>query len=177
MSKRLLNFMKTFEDLFYVFNRDVTPTARHYLNGLLQSGNRKNMEHMAEIVPNSNHQALHHFISNSNWNHNEVTNRVALNVSELFKDDPDTCYIIDESTFTKKGKFSAGVARQYLGSVGKIDNGQVGVFGSLCSKDKVSIIGAKLYLPKEWTNDTLGVKMQKFQRNKILKLKTNLHMI
>jgi len=146
--------MKSFEDIFFVYNRDVTKTARHYLNGLLQAGNRKNMEHMSEVVPDSNHQSLHHFISNSNWDYQEVINRVGKNVGKLLnKENTNTCLIIDETTFTKKGKFSAGVARQYLGSVGKIDNGQVGVFSSLCNGDKVSIVGAKLYLPKEWTND------------------------
>jgi len=61
--------------------------------------------------------------------------------------------ILDESGWEKSGKKSVGVARQYIGNVGKVSNGQVGVFGALCRGDKVGLVGSRLYLPKEWTND------------------------
>jgi SRSO17 transposase len=61
--------------------------------------------------------------------------------------------IIDESGHRKRGRNSVGVARQYLGSIGKVDNGQVGVFAALCQGDTVAMVDARLYLPKEWTRD------------------------
>src|SRR5260370_7386253 len=60
---------------------------------------------------------------------------------------------IDESAFEKKGEKSVGVARQWNGRLGKQDNCQVGVFGALGRGDRVSLIDARLYLPKEWTDD------------------------
>jgi len=48
--------------------------------------------------------------------------RVAENVNELIGSDESTCLIIDESGFRKKGKKSVGVARQWLGNIGKVDN-------------------------------------------------------
>ncbi|MBK6932748.1 MAG: transposase [Saprospirales bacterium] len=61
--------------------------------------------------------------------------------------------ILDESGWERSGKKSVGVARQYIGNVGKVSNGQVGVFTALCKADKVGLVGGRLYLPKEWTND------------------------
>jgi SRSO17 transposase len=60
--------------------------------------------------------------------------------------------IIDESAFGKKGVKSVGVARQYSGRQGKIDNCQVAVFAALGCGDRASLIGARLYLPEEWCN-------------------------
>jgi len=58
-----------------------------------------------------------------------------------------------ESAFAKKGDQSVDVARQWNGRLGKQDNCQVGVFGALGRGDRVSLIDARLYLPKEWTDD------------------------
>ena len=66
----------------------------------------------------------------------------------------DTVLCLDESGFTKKGKKSAGVARQYNGRLGKVDNCQVGVFASLCNgEDRSGIIDYRLFLPDEWIGD------------------------
>jgi SRSO17 transposase len=64
----------------------------------------------------------------------------------------DLQLIIDESGFAKKGKKSKGVARQYNGSVGKIDNCQVGVFAALNAGSITNLINAKLYTPKSDTS-------------------------
>ena len=55
--------------------------------------------------------------------------------------------------FEKKGKHSVGVARQWNGRRGKVDNCQVGVFASLCRGRHSTLVNSRLYLPKEWTND------------------------
>ena len=79
--------------------------------------------------------------------------RVAQQVDDQIGDPNEAALIIDESGIPKKGDKSVGVARQWLGSVGKVDNGQVGVFAALCNNGDASLINARLYLPQEWTND------------------------
>lgn len=53
----------------------------------------------------------------------------------------------------KAGVKSVGVARQYIGNVGKVCNAQVGVYAGLSRGDKVALVRARLYLPKSWTGD------------------------
>ena len=61
--------------------------------------------------------------------------------------------IFDESGFAKKGEASAGVARQWNGRLGKVDNCQVGVFATLCRGDLATLIDTRLYLPEAWCQD------------------------
>src|SRR5258708_34620165 len=79
--------------------------------------------------------------------------RFASNADALRGSEIGTGLYIDESAFEKKGEHSVGVARQWNGRLGKQDNCQVGVFGALGRGDRVSLIDARLYLPKEWTDD------------------------
>ena len=60
---------------------------------------------------------------------------------------------VDEKAHLKKGTKSVGVARQYAGTSGKVDNCQVGVYLSLCAGKYASITNYRLYLPKEWTDN------------------------
>jgi SRSO17 transposase len=61
--------------------------------------------------------------------------------------------IFDETGFIKKGEASAGVARQYTGTSGKIDNCQIGVFAAYASRAGRALIDRELYLPKTWAAD------------------------
>ncbi len=74
-------------------------------------------------------------------------------VDALLGGHPESQLIIDETGFGKKGIKSVGVARQYNGRLGKIDNCQVAVFAALGCGDRASLIGTRLYLPEEWCND------------------------
>lgn len=124
------------------------------MNGLIQSPNgKRNIERMEESVVDFDYDSAQHFISNSPWDHQAVYDRVASIANGYFKNKKDTCLLIDESGFEKKGKSSAGVARQYNGRQGKVDNCQVGVFTALSSGNEVVPVGAKMYLPKSWTDD------------------------
>ncbi len=126
--------------------------ARQYLCGLMQAV-RKNMERMAEVVPESNAQALHHFLANSKWDFRAVLAQVARVADQLIGGSEDTGLLLDESAFAKKGNQSVGVARQWSGREGKVDNSQVGVFASLVQGCLASLIGVRLYLPKRWVED------------------------
>jgi hypothetical protein len=60
-----------------------------------------------------------------------VIDHVARDANELLGDDQQTGFLIDESSFAKQGPMSVGASRQWLGRLGKVDNGQVAVFGVL----------------------------------------------
>lgn len=109
---------------------------------------------MTERIPDSNYQQLQHFISESEWDGKAVMKEVARKTNqslEFLKGEKGL--ILDESGNEKAGDKSVGVARQYIGNVGKVCNSQVGVYAGLSRADKISLVGAKLYLPKEWTTD------------------------
>jgi SRSO17 transposase len=108
---------------------------------------------MAEIVPDTDSQALHHFLAHSPWDSRAVMDQVAHDVDALLGGDPDSCLLLDETCFPKKGKKSVGVARQWMGRQGKTDNCQVAVFAALARGRSVSLIDAELYLPQEWVKD------------------------
>ena len=111
------------------------------------------MERMAEVVPGTNYQRLQNFVTNSPWDDRAVMRQVAEEADRLLGGEPDSCLLIDESGFVKKGKDSAGVARQWCGRLGKVDNCQVGVFGVLSNGPRYALIDVRLYLPKEWVSD------------------------
>ena len=114
---------------------------------------KKNMERMAEVVVETDEQVLQHFLSNSNWDERGVLDQVAQEADELLGGSEDTALLIDESGITKKGKKSVGVARQWNGRLGKVDNCQVGVYAALCRGRFSTLIDTRLYLPSSWIND------------------------
>jgi SRSO17 transposase len=150
--KRLIRFVQRFDHFFMTKTRPSIRTARQYLRGILQS-DRRNMERMEQVVPSSNEQSLQHFISNSPWDAEAVMRQVGRGADALLGGHDDTLLVIDESGIPKKGKHSAGVARQYCGQLGKVENCQVGVYGALAHGDKVTLTDARLFVPREWTND------------------------
>ena len=114
---------------------------------------KKNMERMAEVVPESDEQVLQHFLSNSNWDERGVLDQVALEVDALLGGTPESALLIDESGITKKGNKSVGVARQWNGRLGKVDNCQVGVYAALSRGSQSTLIDTRLYLPSAWVKD------------------------
>lgn len=112
----------------------------------------KNMERMEEAVADADYEGLQHFMSNSPWQAQPVMDHVAMEVSHLL-DGPMALNYIDETCFSKKGNRSVGVARQYNGRLGKVDNCQVAVFAAMGRGDRACLVGARLYLPQEWCSD------------------------
>ena len=140
--------LSRFAPHFRLKTRCVLGQAEEYLRGLAQAG-RRNMERMAEVVPGTDYQRLQNFATNSPWDHRAVMRQVAEEADRLLGGEPDSSLLIDESGFVKKGKDSAGVARQWCGRLGKVDNCQVGVFGVLSNGARYALIDVRLYLPKE----------------------------
>ena len=147
------NFTNFLKDYARMFNRkDNTEKAWQYLCGLIQA-DRCNMERMEEQVAGSDYFQLQHFVSDSPWDERPVLDKVARDADELLGGRAESCLTLDESGFTKKGDASAGVARQYNGRLGKVDNCQVAVFAALSCGDQATLIDTELYLPKEWIDD------------------------
>lgn len=148
-----MSFVKSFSHHFRSYRHDVTEKARQYASGLMQAGARKNMDRMAEVVPDSKSRNLQQFLTHSKWDARSVIDHVARDANKYLGDGQRAGLLIDESGFAKQGPMSVGVSRQWLGRLGKVDNGQVAVFGVL-SRDRFAIpVDVKLYLPKKWTED------------------------
>ena len=111
------------------------------------------MDRMEEVVPGSKSRNLQQFLTHSKWNARDVIDHVALEVDGYLGDPKRAGLMIDETSFAKQGPMSVGVARQWLGRLGKVDNGQVAVFGALTKDRFVSPVDFRLYLPKQWTDN------------------------
>lgn len=123
------------------------------MEGLFHDG-KHNIERMNERISDSVYQQLHHFISVSPWDHKPILAEMGKDISCLFeKRQGSVGLILDESGHRKSGKKSVGVCRQYLGSIGKVDNGQVAVFAALNQGNEVSMVNTRLFLPKVWVNN------------------------
>jgi SRSO17 transposase len=112
----------------------------------------KNMERMEEAVAGADYEGLQHFMADSPWQAGPVMDHVAMDVSGLLGG-PQCLAYVDETSTSKKGVKSVGVARQYNGRLGKVDNCQVAVFAALGQGERVALVGARLYLPQQWCED------------------------
>jgi SRSO17 transposase len=133
------------------------------------------MEQMSEIVKDADYHQIQHFISESPWNARTVMDSVAEDTNKLFSDFEEVYLLFDESAHTKKGAKSVGVARQYSGQLGKVDNCQVAVYGALSADKYCSLIDGRLYLPEEWTSDKSRCKSAGIPTTEI-KYKTKLEL-
>lgn len=119
----------------------------------MQAGPRKNMDRMAEVVPDADSRNLQQFVTHSKWDAQGVIDQVAREANDILGDDQRAGMLIDETSFAKQGTMSVGVARQWLGRLGKVDNRQVAVFGVLANGRFAAPVDVRLYLPKQWTED------------------------
>jgi SRSO17 transposase len=117
----------------------------------------KNMERMVEVVPDAEWQSLQNFLSHSPWGERGLLDQLARDANHLIGGDTDSCFIVYESAFDKKGNKSVGVSRQWNGRLGKIDNCQIGIYGALCCRDQAVLIDTRLFLPESWTNDFMAM--------------------
>lgn len=142
--------MALFSSFFVSRTRDATATFCAYIRGLFQS-ERANMLRMSE-VNDVDHQAMQHLLTAGCVDWAGFRDTIARETDALLGGSASVL-LIDESGFSKKGEASAGVARQWNGRLGKVDNCQVGVFATLCRGEMASLIDSRLYLPKAWAED------------------------
>jgi SRSO17 transposase len=126
--------------------------ARQYLSGLVAGLDRKNGWTLAEQAGDLSPDGMQRLLRWADWDIDAVRDEVRDYVIEHLGD-PDGVLIIDDTGFLKKGVKSAGVARQYSGTAGRIENCQIGVFLAYRSARGHALIDRQLYLPAAWTED------------------------
>jgi SRSO17 transposase len=123
-----------------------------YLRGLLSEAERKNSWQVAEVCGEATPYGFQYLLSRADWDADAVRDELHT-YSMQHLGDPHGVLVLDETGFVKKGRHSAGVARQYSGTVGKVDNCQIGVFLSYAGPLGYALLDRELYLPQEWTDD------------------------
>jgi len=126
--------------------------AQVYLHGLLSPIERKNGWQLAEAMGDATPYAMQHLLDRADWDAEAVRDDLRAYVIEHLGD-AGAVLVVDETGFVKKGTKSAGVAKQYTGTLGKVENCQVGVFLAYAGPAGVAFLDRALYLPEEWTDD------------------------
>ena len=147
-AQRLDRFLAPFFD--DLPRSETRKNAATFVQGLLSDLQRKNVESIAYRFGQERYN-LQRFIGEAQWDHQVILNRIAENAAQLFGED-DGILVFDPSAFKKDGKQSAGVARQWLGRFGKVDNGQVGTFMAYVTRKEHVLVNAKLFIPQEWND-------------------------
>jgi SRSO17 transposase len=125
--------------------------AMEYLSGLMSDLDRKNVESIA-YRHEQDRRSLQHFMGCAEWDHRPLMLELARQVGRELGED-DGVIVFDPSAFPKKGTKSVGVARQWCGRLGKVDNCQVAVYMAYVSRIDQALVNARLYLPREWAQD------------------------
>jgi SRSO17 transposase len=126
--------------------------AVEYIRGLLSDTERKNGWQLAERLGDPTPDGVQHLLARADWDAGAVRDDLRAYVAEHLGHEGGVL-IVDESGFLKKGTKSAGVARQYSGTAGRIENCQVGVFLGYATPRGRALLDRELYLPKEWAED------------------------
>ena len=106
---------------------EVRVRAGRYLSGLLEPVERRNGWQLAEAIGEERPDGVQRLLNGACWDAGEVRDDLRAYVVEHFAE-PEAVLVVDETGFLKKGLKSVGVARQYSGTAGKVENCQVGVF-------------------------------------------------
>ena len=122
-----------------------------YASGLLSSLERKTGEGIAYLQGQDRKQ-MQQFVGESPWEYAPLLTELARQVGARIGE-AEGVIVFDPSAFAKKGTKSVGVARQWSGRLGKVDNCQVGIYMAYVSRHEHALVNMRLYLPKEWTKD------------------------
>lgn len=131
---------------------EVRARARRYLDGLLACIERKNGWQLAEALGERTPDGVQRLLNAARWDADAVRDDLRDYVVTHLGD-AGAVLVVDETGFLKKGTKSAGVARQYSGTAGRIENCQIGVFLAYASCHGQAFIDRALYLPKAWVAD------------------------
>jgi SRSO17 transposase len=126
--------------------------AAGYVRGLLSGTERKNGWQLAEHLGEATPDGVQHLLARARWDAGAVRDELAAYAAEHLGE-PGGVLAVDETGFLKKGAKSCGVARQYSGTAGRVENCQVGVFLAYVTGRGRALIDRELYLPKEWAQD------------------------
>lgn len=146
---RLVQFMKPFVDS--LARQEQVQHAETFVQGLLSDVEHKNTESIAYRF-GQERMPLQWFIGVSDWDDQPLRAELARQVGTALGE-PDGVIVFDPSAFPKSGRASVGVARQWCGRLGKVDNCQVAVYMGYASRHEHALVDLRLYLPQEWTKD------------------------
>jgi SRSO17 transposase len=174
------NFMAYLERLTVaVGHADRHEPLRVYLEGLLLPGERKSVEPMAARIDprnvRSRHQSMHHFVATSPWDPQEMIRAArGYALAEFEHHGGVEAWVLDDTSYPKKGTHSVGVARQYCGVMGKQDNCQVAVTMSLANELMSVPASYRLYLPQSWAEDRARRKIAGVPEDVVFQTKTEM---
>ncbi len=146
---RLQRFVRRYLPLFY--REEQRELAEVVLQGKLSALERKTSEPIAYLAGRQR-KPVQHFVGAGCWDDEAVMAELRRHVVEELAD-PDGVLVVDPSGFPKKGASSCGVARQWCGRLGKVDNCQVGVFLAYVTARGYAPLDRQLYLPRDWADD------------------------
>jgi len=131
---------------------------QNYAKGLFLPIERKSVEPMAARLAPANvrqmHQSLHHIVAEAAWSDDALLREVRRQaLPALTRKRRLAAWIVDDTSFPKKGAHSVGVTRQYCGQLGKQENCRVAVSVSLATEDASLPVAYRLYLPEIWAQD------------------------
>jgi SRSO17 transposase len=110
---------------------------------------------MGNCFAERNGQELHHMLTKSPWEYSDLFKAITNRCIQLVRSQRKRIYIlIDEVGFRKKGNHSACVGQQYIGAIGKNDNGQVAVTAALSADTFYCPVMMELFMPKSWQDDS-----------------------
>jgi SRSO17 transposase len=147
----LMGRLETFVEPFAValVEPEQRKHAVEYISGLLSKLDHKTGEAIA-YLHDQERQGIQKFIGHVPWDNQPLLMTLAQQVG-MDLGEPDGVLVFDPSSFPKKGAKSVGVARQWCGRLGKVENCQVGVYMGYVSRKEHALVDARLYLPTEWT--------------------------
>jgi SRSO17 transposase len=154
----LKGFHEVFDDCFH--RCESRGHFYRYMVGQFSELERKSIEPIALKVEDGNVRPMQRFISDAEWADNKILNKYHSLVNEDMGT-PDGVLIFDESGFVKKGNDSIGVSKQYCGSIGKVENCQVGVFTAYASPYGYALLDKRLFIPQKWFSDDYKLRRKK----------------
>jgi SRSO17 transposase len=119
---------------------------------LLAPVERKNGWQLAEELGEHGPRGVQRRLREADWDEKAVRDDLRTYVTE-YLGEQDGILVLDKTGFIKKGKKSAGVARQYSGTAGRLENSQIGIFLLYASSQGAAFVDRELYLPEEWMVD------------------------
>ena len=146
----LASFLKPFGDL--VVRAESRQSIERYTTGLLSDLKRKTASDIGRAVSGTSSQRLQELLTRTSWDPSEM-DRLRIGRMLQYASTDEGVQIVDDTGFAKKGDQSVGVARQYSGTLGRVDNCQVVVTTHYVDKVFDWPITGRLYLPEEWASD------------------------
>ena len=149
MFNRLIEFSQPFVST--LGRLEIRNHAHEYLQGLMSDLKRKNIESIA-YQHDQDRQGLQRFVGVADWDHTPMVDILVGQIGQRLGEE-DGVIMFDPSGFPKWGNESVGVKRQWLGRLGKVDNGQVAIYMGYASRVECALADVRLYLPKDWAQN------------------------